>query len=60
MKQRVVGSIVSLCRELGSVVVAEGIETKEDRLTLASLGCELMQGYYFARPAPAFPDVFWG
>jgi EAL domain-containing protein (putative c-di-GMP-specific phosphodiesterase class I)/CheY-like chemotaxis protein len=60
VKQRVVGSIVSLCRELGSVVVAEGIETKEDRLTLASLGCELMQGYYFAKPAPAFPDVFWG
>ncbi|MBL8744008.1 MAG: EAL domain-containing response regulator [Myxococcales bacterium] len=60
VKQRVVGSIVSLCRELGSVVVAEGIETTEDRLTLASLGCELMQGYFFAKPAPAFPDVFWG
>lgn len=60
VKQRVVGSIVSLCRELGSVVVAEGIETKEDRLTLASLGCELMQGYFFAKPAPAFPDVNWG
>jgi EAL domain-containing protein (putative c-di-GMP-specific phosphodiesterase class I)/ActR/RegA family two-component response regulator len=60
VKQRVVGSIVSLCRELGSVVVAEGIETTEDRLTLASLGCELMQGYFFAKPAPAFPDVHWG
>jgi len=60
VKQRVVGSIVSLCRDLGSIVVAEGIETIEDRLTLASLGCELMQGYFFARPAPAFPDVHWG
>jgi len=59
VKQRVVGSIVSLCKDLGSRVVAEGIETPEDRDALMNLGCEFMQGYYFARPAPPFPDVRW-
>lgn len=60
VKQRVIGSIVTLCRDLGSRVVAEGIETAEDRDTLAKLGCELMQGYYFAKPAPPFPEISWG
>ncbi len=57
VKMRVLGSIVSLCNDLGGRVVAEGIETKEDRDALRSLGCELMQGYLFAKPGPAFPDV---
>ncbi len=39
VKQRVVGSIVSRCRDLGSRVVAEGIETIEDHRTLTLLGC---------------------
>jgi EAL domain-containing protein (putative c-di-GMP-specific phosphodiesterase class I) len=59
VKQRVIGSIATLCRDLGSRVVAEGIETPEDSATLSALGCELMQGYYFARPGPAFPGVDW-
>lgn len=59
VKQRVIGSIATLCRDLGSRVVAEGIETPEDSAALAALGCELMQGYYFARPGPAFPGVDW-
>jgi EAL domain-containing protein (putative c-di-GMP-specific phosphodiesterase class I) len=59
VKQRVIGSIATLCRDLGSRVVAEGIETPEDSAALSALGCELMQGYYFARPGPAFPGVDW-
>lgn len=60
VKQRVVGSMVALCRDLGSRVVAEGIETVEDKVALGDLGCELMQGYFFARPAAPFPPVTWG
>ena len=59
VKQRVVGSMVGLCRDLGSRVVAEGIETAEDRDVLSKLGCELMQGYFFAKPGKPFPDVRW-
>lgn len=58
-KQRVVGSIVELCKDLGSSVVAEGIETVEEAETLTRLGCDFMQGYFYARPGPAFPVVHW-
>ncbi len=59
IKRRIVGSMVALCRELGCRVVAEGVETPAERAALYDLGCELMQGYLFARPAPPFPDVVW-
>lgn len=58
-KQRVVGSIVELCKDLGSSVVAEGIETIEEAETLSRLGCDFMQGYLYARPGPPFPSVVW-
>ena len=38
-------------------VVAEGIETPEERKAIVDAGCDLMQGYLFARPAPPFPPV---
>jgi EAL domain-containing protein (putative c-di-GMP-specific phosphodiesterase class I) len=58
-RRRLVRAITELCRELGLVIVAEGVETAEERDALAAMGCELMQGYLFARPAPAFvvPNV---
>ena len=59
VRQRVVTSMVSLCRDLGNRVVAEGVETKEERDALADLGCDLMQGYLFAKPGPPFPGVTW-
>jgi diguanylate cyclase (GGDEF)-like protein/PAS domain S-box-containing protein len=48
-----VRAVVSLGRELGIGVVAEGIETEEQRETLARQGCRLAQGYLFGRPRPA-------
>jgi EAL domain-containing protein (putative c-di-GMP-specific phosphodiesterase class I) len=53
-KQKLIQSLTTLCRELGMAVVAEGIERPEERDTLYSLGCELMQGYLFAKPATEF------
>jgi EAL domain-containing protein (putative c-di-GMP-specific phosphodiesterase class I) len=55
--QKVIASIRGLCDALGTQVVAEGIETVEERDTLANLGCDLMQGYLFGRPAPYLPTV---
>lgn len=49
----IVRSIVSLGRDLGLGVVAEGIETEEQRSRLLQLGCRLGQGHLLGRPRPA-------
>ncbi len=48
----VVRAILALSRAQRMEVVAEGIETEAQRQALLALGCELGQGYLFARPAP--------
>jgi len=50
MKQKLLRSIVSLCRDLGIEIIAEGVETPEERDALVSVGADLCQGYLFARP----------
>lgn len=45
-----VHAIVTLARNLGMTVVAEGIETSEQLMLLQSLDCEFGQGYLFSRP----------
>ena len=49
----IVTTIVTLAQSLGLSVVAEGVETEEQRCLLASLGCKHFQGYLFGRPGPA-------
>lgn len=58
-QQLVIASLIELARELGSHVIAEAIETEEERSVLSVLGVDWMQGYYFARPGPPFqaPNV---
>jgi len=58
-KRKLVHSMTQLCREMGIVVVAEGIETPDERDALSGLGCQLLQGYLFARPGKPFPAVAW-
>jgi diguanylate cyclase (GGDEF)-like protein len=48
----IMGAILALARALGMDVVAEGIETEEQRAALIALGCEYGQGYLLGRPAP--------
>ena len=48
--QAIVKSIIDLARVMGHQIVAEGIEDLQTWSRLASLGCDLGQGYYFARP----------
>jgi diguanylate cyclase (GGDEF)-like protein len=49
----IVQSAIHLGRNLRVAVVAEGVETAEVRSRLASLGCDLIQGFGLARPLPA-------
>ena len=55
-QQRIVAATATLCRELGSLVVAEGIETEEERALLAP-HVDVMQGYLFARPSRGLPTI---
>lgn len=43
---------VAMAHALGAKVVAEGVETAEQAAALSAIGCELLQGYHFARPMP--------
>ena len=49
----IVKATLSLARDLWLEVVAEGVETEQQRDSLLALGCHIMQGYWFGRPMPA-------
>jgi len=59
VKQKLVGSLCGLCREMDMTVVTEGVESGDECDTLVNLGCDLLQGYRFARPGRPFPEVTW-
>ena len=48
--QKMVQNIIAIGKNFNMQVVAEGVETKEQRMLLHSLGCDRFQGYYFAKP----------
>jgi EAL domain-containing protein (putative c-di-GMP-specific phosphodiesterase class I) len=48
----IVAATIELAHALGLVVAAEGIETEAQLARLAEFGCDLAQGYLFARPQP--------
>ncbi len=49
-KRTIVNSIVSTAKSMGISTIAEGIETKEEYLTVVELGVDFVQGYLFAKP----------
>lgn len=46
----IIQTIVTIAKSLGMSVVAEGIETPQQKLELQALGCDFGQGYLFSRP----------
>lgn len=59
IKRKLVGAMISVCREMKALVIAEGVETAEERDALQALGCEILQGQLFAGPGLAPPEVTW-
>lgn len=53
--ESVVGSILAMSRSLDMTTVAEGVEERVQVDMLKRLGCDYIQGYYFAKPMP-IPD----
>jgi len=50
---RMIEIILDISHSLSVPMIAEGVETEEQMLTLKKLGCDIVQGYYFAKPMPA-------
>ncbi|WP_432510505.1 putative bifunctional diguanylate cyclase/phosphodiesterase [Kineococcus sp. SYSU DK001] len=55
----IVSALIALAHRLGLVVVAEGVETVAAADRLCALGCDELQGFFFARPLPAAQAVAW-
>ena len=53
-----VQTIIAMAHNLGKKVLAEGVETEEQRLMLYDLGCDYGQGFLWSRPKPA-EEVTW-
>lgn len=51
VRRAIVKGIVAVCVDLGIDVIAEGIETREERDCIREMGVKLFQGYYFAKPS---------
>lgn len=50
--KQIVSTLIKLSHDLGKTIVAEGIETEQQVQFLREVGCDCVQGYYFARPLP--------
>jgi EAL domain-containing protein (putative c-di-GMP-specific phosphodiesterase class I) len=58
-KTSLIRSMTTLFKQMGVQVIAEGVETVAERDALEQTGCDLLQGFLFARPGPPFPAVHW-
>ncbi len=53
----VLSNVIKMAKDLGIHTVAEGVELKEQIDLLKELGCDMVQGYYYAKPMP-FEELF--
>ena len=50
--KKVIAGVVTLAKSIDMRIVCEGVETEEQAEFLRQIGCDLAQGYLFARPMP--------
>lgn len=60
MKQKIVSSLSALSRNIGSLFLAEGIESEDDSVSVFRLGADMIQGYYLAKPGPIDREALSG
>ena len=53
---RMIEITLDISRSLSVPMIAEGVETEDQMLTLKRMGCDIVQGYYFSKPVP--PEAF--
>jgi EAL domain-containing protein (putative c-di-GMP-specific phosphodiesterase class I) len=53
LKNVVCQTVIDLAHRFGALVCAEGVEIPEDAQALGDRGCDIAQGYFFAKPMPA-------
>ncbi|WP_157470719.1 putative bifunctional diguanylate cyclase/phosphodiesterase [Colwellia sp. PAMC 20917] len=58
-RKTIAEATVKMAKGLGLEVVAEGINSQEDEDTLRSFGCDIGQGYYYAKPMPIDDYLDW-
>ena len=57
-RHAIVKAIVGLCRDLDTILIAEGVETAAEAAALNALGIRYQQGYLFARPGfECLPEI---
>ncbi|MFQ3573327.1 MAG: EAL domain-containing protein [Thermodesulfovibrionales bacterium] len=60
-KQEVFKALVNLCKKIGALVLAEGVETMREVIGTLTMGADLLQGYYFSKPLDTmFSDIRHG
>lgn len=52
-----IANIVQMAHMIGSTVIAEGVETKEEYYACRELGCDFVQGYFVQRPVTDYSDL---
>ena len=57
IKQQLLEALLDFADRIDSSVIAEGIETKQEFLTLKDMRAKFGQGYFLARPGPPFPKL---
>ncbi|MCR5349599.1 MAG: EAL domain-containing protein [Acholeplasmatales bacterium] len=51
--KKIITSVINMSKKLGIRTLAEGVETEEQVSFLKNIGCEIIQGYYYAKPMPS-------
>ena len=51
-EKRIIAHVISMAKDLEITVLAEGVETKQQKDFLKESRCDMIQGYYYAKPMP--------